>query len=278
MVRHRRPGCKGTPSSSPEHWEFLPRALPGLTLPFCFNPRPNAKPGASLVPHRIRLLAPDRSTAGQRLPSSSSPHGSGLLLISSCPRMTRYTASDESLNRAPSSVEIPTARSHRDASTAHESSSKVIPVSSSRPSLGSFSFPSSFYADSPSPSMSTETITQRAGESVVQGESSKDGRDHDEISQNKSLAISSTTRAAGQTVAPFLAKHVPSQYAPMGGPSSTRTKDPNTKYCYRHHPDSKCRRTADEPTMENLQRVGLSYTQDPPMLVISSCTRSLGRC
>ncbi|KAG0647754.1 Sulfur metabolite repression control B [Hyphodiscus hymeniophilus] len=70
----------------------------------------------------------------------------------------------------------------------------------------------------------------------------------------------STSKMAGQTVAPFLAKHIPQQYAPLGAqPKSTATqdpnkKDPNTKYCYRHRPDSKCRRTADEPTMENLQR------------------------
>lgn len=77
------------------------------------------------------------------------------------------------------------------------------------------------------------------------------------------IALSSTSKSAGQTVAPFLAKHIPEQYAPLGlqpKPRATLStdpnkKDPNTKYCYRHRPDSKCRRTADEPTMENLQRV-----------------------
>ncbi|RDL30134.1 E3 ubiquitin ligase complex SCF subunit sconB [Venustampulla echinocandica] len=78
------------------------------------------------------------------------------------------------------------------------------------------------------------------------------------------IAISSTSKMAGQTVAPFLAKHIPDQYAPLGvqaTPSSISKhthnisdQDPNSKYCYRHRPDSKCRRTADEPTMENLQR------------------------
>jgi F-box/WD-40 domain protein MET30 len=72
------------------------------------------------------------------------------------------------------------------------------------------------------------------------------------------ITISSTSKMAGQTVAPFLAKHIPDQYAPLpkAQPATTSQKDPNTKYCYRHRPDSKCRRTADEPTMENLQRVG----------------------
>jgi hypothetical protein len=70
------------------------------------------------------------------------------------------------------------------------------------------------------------------------------------------ITIMSTSKQAGKTVAPFLAKHIPEQYAPMGPGSDSQTqRDPSTKYCYRHRPDSKCRRTADEPTMENLQRV-----------------------
>jgi hypothetical protein len=79
---------------------------------------------------------------------------------------------------------------------------------------------------------------------------------------DSTIALSSTNKVAGQTVAPFLAKHIPEQYAHQGVsiPANDTTKDstkknPNTKYCYRHRPDSKCRRTADEPTMENLQRV-----------------------
>lgn len=72
------------------------------------------------------------------------------------------------------------------------------------------------------------------------------------------ITMDSTTKMAGKTIAPFLQKHIPEQYAPLGAPqlASTSQKDPNTKYCYRHRPDSKCRRTADEPTMEILQRVG----------------------
>jgi hypothetical protein len=90
--------------------------------------------------------------------------------------------------------------------------------------------------------------------------------DHDPT--DPTIAISSTSKLAGQTVAPFLAKHIPEQYAPLGkSPQTAPTtrKDPNTKYCYRHRPDSKCRRTADEPTMENLQRVrhtGVTSTEE----------------
>lgn len=83
---------------------------------------------------------------------------------------------------------------------------------------------------------------------------------HDE--NDATIKISSMSKIADQMVAPYLAKHIPEQYAPQGQqpPSGTanpqdQVKDPNTKYCYRHRPDSKCRRTADEPTMENLQRV-----------------------
>ncbi|KAI5465379.1 WD domain-containing protein [Mariannaea sp. PMI_226] len=68
----------------------------------------------------------------------------------------------------------------------------------------------------------------------------------------------------GKTVSPFLKEHIPGLYAPIGkgnhhtGPvsnSSTtiRKRDPNSKYCYRHRPDSKCRRAADESKMGFIQ-------------------------
>lgn len=75
-------------------------------------------------------------------------------------------------------------------------------------------------------------------------------------SQDGNVTLSATSKIAGQTVAPFLAKHIPHQYAPMGGVDSSgspKAKDPNTKYCYRHRPDQKCRRQANEPSMEQLQ-------------------------
>jgi F-box/WD-40 domain protein MET30 len=81
-----------------------------------------------------------------------------------------------------------------------------------------------------------------------------DGRKEDMTSTK---TISTTARMAGQTVAPFLQKHIPEVFGPGGvqqRAASHPQKDPSTKYCYRHRPDSKCRRTADEPSMENLQR------------------------
>jgi hypothetical protein len=108
---------------------------------------------------------------------------------------------------------------------------------------------------------------------------------HDD--DDPTISISSTTRVAGQTVAPFLAKHIPEQYAPLGGQEGTETKsrkDPNTKYCYRHRPDSKCKRTADEPSMENLQRVSglmvyisLLTAIGPGIIVASRSTRHISR-
>ncbi|KAM0374686.1 hypothetical protein ACHAPY_008305 [Fusarium culmorum] len=69
----------------------------------------------------------------------------------------------------------------------------------------------------------------------------------------------------GKTVSPFLKEHIPGLYAPFGKASMplsppptndttvVRKKDPNSKFCYRHRPDSKCRRAADESKMGFIQ-------------------------
>lgn len=75
------------------------------------------------------------------------------------------------------------------------------------------------------------------------------------------MSVSAATRLAEQTVAPFLAKHIPEQYAPLGisdKPKDSLVNPKNTKYCYRHRPDLKCRRQADEPSMDQLQHVSTS--------------------
>jgi hypothetical protein len=103
---------------------------------------------------------------------------------------------------------------------------------------------------------------------------------HDD--EDSTIALSSTNKVAGQTVAPFLARHIPDQYAPQGvhtqsneGTKHSMKKNPNTKYCYRHRPDSKCRRTADEPTMENLQRVREQPIRRSLWLTIYRTSRNL---
>ncbi|KAI0201372.1 quinon protein alcohol dehydrogenase-like superfamily [Astrocystis sublimbata] len=66
-------------------------------------------------------------------------------------------------------------------------------------------------------------------------------------------------QSMNQSVRPFLREHIPTLYAPIGKPdlpsmASLKNKDPNSKYCYRHRPDSKCRRAADESKMALIQR------------------------
>lgn len=90
---------------------------------------------------------------------------------------------------------------------------------------------------------------------------------------NKTIMMNS--KQAEGTITPFLARHLPKQYAPLGVHSNNPENDtvahqmfmngvnkspeqmerPNTKYCYRHRPDMRCRRQADEPSMEQLQAV-----------------------
>lgn len=94
--------------------------------------------------------------------------------------------------------------------------------------------------------------------------------------KDTSIAISTTSKLAEQTVAPFLAKHIPDQYAPLGASGqvmSPTNKNPNTKYCYRHRPDLKCRRQADEPSMDQLQHVGVPLY--PPTDIVSDTRTNL---
>ncbi|KAI9678958.1 MAG: hypothetical protein M1829_001943 [Trizodia sp. TS-e1964] len=79
-----------------------------------------------------------------------------------------------------------------------------------------------------------------------------------------SLASKRDGQTVGNPVAPFLAQHLPNQYGPFGlsGPPETVTDaDMGASYCYRHRPDMKCRRQADEPTMDQLQNDLQSLSQ-----------------
>ena len=76
--------------------------------------------------------------------------------------------------------------------------------------------------------------------------------------ENTNVTMSTSSKLAGQIVAPFLTKHIPEQYAHLGAMDSfgsPKIKDSSTKYCYRHRPDMKCRRQANEPSMDQLQHV-----------------------
>jgi hypothetical protein len=75
-----------------------------------------------------------------------------------------------------------------------------------------------------------------------------------------------TTESVKKDVGPFLSKHIPQQYGPQGTKELQETPNHdgergNTRYCYRHRPDVKCRRPADEPTMEQLQSVSPASSQ-----------------
>ena len=116
---------------------------------------------------------------------------------------------------------------------------------------------------------------------IHEGEALGVGGSSEEEQESRKLerATPAKLRVAGQTVAPFLAKHIPDQYAPLGIHDETRTLpegSSNTKYCYRHRPDLKCRRQADEPSMEQLQKVRTvprtSLSEKiPPAIASSNC-------
>ena len=95
--------------------------------------------------------------------------------------------------------------------------------------------------------------------STVQEDSVDADSDSSQSTPHYSSAATPTTpaRLANKNVAPFLAKHIPEQYAPLGSrdPELHELSKANSKYCYRHRPDLKCRRQADEPSMDKLQRV-----------------------
>ncbi|KAI9799987.1 MAG: hypothetical protein M1833_003516 [Piccolia ochrophora] len=81
--------------------------------------------------------------------------------------------------------------------------------------------------------------------------------DMDDGDKGISFARSASSKMADMTVAPFLAKHIPEQYAPRGVHPSDEvdsTDAANTKFCHRHNPSFKCRRQADGPSSEELQK------------------------
>jgi F-box and WD-40 domain protein MET30 len=77
--------------------------------------------------------------------------------------------------------------------------------------------------------------------------------------EDNSRLVNMTTQLLGKTVTPFLREHIPGIYAPIGKPELLpgfrQEKKPNSKFCYRHRPDAKCRRAADESKMAMIQSV-----------------------
>ncbi len=109
-------------------------------------------------------------------------------------------------------------------------------------------------------SSEADKVTNKPSEEDMESCSRQKHADHHE--EEAITRISSTSKVAGKAVAPFLAKHIPAAYAPTGSkPTESTLRDPSTKFCYRHRPDLKCRRTADEPSMDMLQKQLQSLSQ-----------------
>lgn len=78
--------------------------------------------------------------------------------------------------------------------------------------------------------------------------------EEDEIQRRLTMS----SQLMSKTVTPFLKDHIPGMYSPMAkrGTINSMQKqntDPNSRYCYRHRPDSKCHRAADEVKMAKIQ-------------------------
>ena len=104
---------------------------------------------------------------------------------------------------------------------------------------------------------SFQSIFGGGSESADDGDADADSTQH--APHSYAGATSTPAKLADENVAPFLARHIPEQYAPLGSRivQPVEISSANSKYCYRHRPDLKCRRQADEPSMDKLQRVSL---------------------
>jgi hypothetical protein len=81
-------------------------------------------------------------------------------------------------------------------------------------------------------------------------------------SDRNAIAASLSSDAASRNVAPFLAKHIPTTYLNPTPTSALPAGMGSKKFCNRHRPDIKCRRQANEPTMDELQNVGTPFSQN----------------
>ncbi|KAJ5108126.1 E3 ubiquitin ligase complex SCF subunit sconB [Penicillium angulare] len=73
----------------------------------------------------------------------------------------------------------------------------------------------------------------------------------------------SLTELGQRNVAPFLAKYNPRQHGTARSEDGTPVPRPaNAGYCYRHQPDSKCRRQADEQSKRQIQQELDTLPQD----------------
>lgn len=88
-------------------------------------------------------------------------------------------------------------------------------------------------------------------------QASHDHNDDHELPAEAAGLPTTTAESVSKEVAPFLTKHIPERYAST--PPQDGVQPGGTRYCYRHRPDVKCRRQADEITMDSLQKVLIFY-------------------
>ncbi|WEW57121.1 hypothetical protein PRK78_002581 [Emydomyces testavorans] len=95
-------------------------------------------------------------------------------------------------------------------------------------------------------------------ESVSGPSSHSNGCNYGHTANENTAAKSNQLDLAEKNVAPFLANHLRDQHAAMNQleplATSSNSNSRNSKYCYRHRPDLKCCRQADEITMDEMQR------------------------
>lgn len=105
---------------------------------------------------------------------------------------------------------------------------------------------------------------------------------------DRSRSNNMPSNLANQAVTPYLKEHVPTLYAPVSKLESSHahshdhehesfSQNFNSKYCYRHRPDLKCRKTADEDKMAMIQSVShcqRCYRRNPYKLLTTRSNRN----
>lgn len=125
---------------------------------------------------------------------------------------------------------------------------------------------SSDIQDAGSPDPTFESLSAASADHTSAQQPSRDNCDRRRPQEEDNTRLKKmSSELVVKTVSPFLKEHIPGLYAPVGkdyaktgtkSPATwTRMKDPNTRFCYRHRPDSKCRRAADETKMGFIQSV-----------------------
>ena len=115
---------------------------------------------------------------------------------------------------------------------------------------------------------SSETWTNPSRTTMHRGRDRDRDRDQDmDVSMSSDPSVdsahngamtNSTSKLTDRNVAPFLVKHIPEQHPASPVKSIEKShehRDKNSVHCCRHRSDLKCRRQADEPSMDQLQRV-----------------------